>query len=157
MILQTMQCRFCEAVGRLLDNPYQYSGQVLAKLCVNVATIIWALVVLVKPGALRVWPGALFSGDQSGEDVLAIVLLLLCAAALWRLLKRSRPLTAGACVYGVLLLLWLYTFATLLVAVHTGLTAPRPGQLAGVTVVTALAMFAFISNPKRRRDGSPIA
>lgn len=155
MTLERLKCRFCAATVALLNNPYQYSGQVIAKLAVNFATIIWALVVLFKPDALRTWPGSVFSGSIYAEDVLALVLLLLCAIALVRLFTHRRPLALGACVYGLLLLLWLYTWTTLIVAVYNGVTAARPGQLASVTIVTALAMFAFISNPKRKRDGSP--
>lgn len=150
-----LKCKTCHMIVHLLDNPYQYSGQVVSKLCVNLATIIWACVVLYKADALIAWPGSALIFLWFHEDALAAVLLLCAFFATLRLLFRSAPLRIGSCVYGVFLLLWLYTWATLVVAISTGTTAMRPGQLAGVTVVAALAMFAFISNPKKRRHGSP--
>lgn len=157
MNIADVKCRFCAAAAALLDNPYQYSGQVVAKLCVNAATAIWAIVVFVKPDALRTWPGSAFSGSVYTEDVFATVLLVISGFALVRLFRHRRPLMFGACAYGAMLLLWLYTWTTLVVAISNGITAARPGQLAGVTVITALALFAFVSNPKRTRDGSPSA
>lgn len=149
-----LRCRTCALLASLLDNPYQYSGQVVAKMSVNIATMIWAAVVFVKPGALSAWPGIAFSDSSSGEDWLSAGLFLLATAASLRLVFKSAPLNMGACVYGVFLLIWLYTWCTLVLAIVGGVTALRPGQLAGVTVVTALAVFAFVSNPKHR-DGSP--
>lgn len=157
MNISEAKCKFCSAVASLLDNPYQYSGQVVAKLCVNAATAIWATVVLVKPDALRAWPGAAFTGSLYTEDVFAAVLLIVSALAIVRLFRQRRPLLLGACAYGLMLLLWLYTWTTLVIAIGNGITATRPGQFAGVTVITALALFAFVSNPKRKRDGSPSA
>lgn len=155
MIFSNMKCRTCHLLAHLLDNPYQYSGQVVAKLCVNLATIIWACVVLWKADALIAWPGSTALFLWFHEDALAGLLLFCAAFATMRLLLRSAPLRIGSCVYGVFLLLWLYTWATLVVAINTGVTILRPGQLAGVSVVAALAMFAFISNPKKQRHGSP--
>lgn len=154
MNLQAINCQVCRVIGSILDNPYQYSGQVVAKLCVNLATVVWALVVLIKPDAIANWPATFAPPGSINEDVLALVLLTLSAFATWRLVKKSRPVGMGVCVYPIFLILWLYTLTTLLIAVVNGVTSPRPGQLAGVLVVTLLAIFAFVSNPKRR-DGSP--
>ena len=151
---QVLKCHFCKMFAHLLDNPYLYTGQLIAKLSVNLATMIWSAVVFVKPGALSTWPGRVFADTARGEDWLSILLFLLALAATLRLLFKSVPLNMGACVYGIFLLLWLYTWSTLVLAIYEGITAMRPGQLAGVTVITALAVFAFVSNPKRRY-GSP--
>lgn len=153
--LPEIKCTVCRIFSRLFENPYQYSGQVLAKLCVNMATMIWSAVVVYKTDALIQWPGSASIFLWFHEDALAVVLFLLAFFASLRLVFRSAPLSIGSCVYGVFLLLWLYTLATLMVAISTGLTAMRPGQIAGVTLVTSLAMFAFIANPKKRRHGSP--
>lgn len=153
-IFAVLRCHLCALLPRLLDNPYQYSGQVVSKLCVNVATAIWSSIVIWKTDALVTWPGSASLFLWIHEDLVALLLLILSFSATLRLLFRSAPLRIGACVYGVFLLLWLYTWSTLIVAVSTGVTQLRPGQIAGVTIVTALAMFAFISNPKRHY-GSP--
>lgn len=155
MTLQKIRCKFCALTASLLDNPYQYSGQIITKLAVNGATAIWAFVVLIKSDALTTWPGSFILSGVVHENALAVALLILSAIATVRLFYKRSPIPLGACAYGLFLLLWLYTLATLLVAVHLGITALRPGQLAGVVVVTALSAFAFVSNPKRRRDGSP--
>lgn len=154
-MLRRTYCKFCALVASLLDNPYQYSGQVVAKMSVNLATIIWAAVVLYKPDALVCWPGSTLFSDVLHENALACILLVLSIVSSVRLVYKSSPRKLGACVYGVFLLLWLYTFATLIITIQAGVTAIRPGQLAGVTVITVLAVLAFVSNPKRHRDGSP--
>lgn len=33
--MEPIKCTFCRMVSGLLQNPYQYSGQVIAKICVN--------------------------------------------------------------------------------------------------------------------------
>lgn len=155
MIRHEYTCTFCNGVRGLLDNPYQYSGQVVAKLCVNIATALWAIVVLFKESALARWPGSFAPSGSANEDVLAALLLVACIAATWLLVRKDRPIGLGVCIYASFLALWLYTWSTLLVAIANGITAMRPGQIAGVTVVLLLAIFAFVSNPKRKRDGSP--
>lgn len=151
----TARCYTCEMFEHLFDNPYHYSGQVLAKLCVNFATLIWASVVLWKKDALIKWgePDWMASLNVP-EDTVAWVLVILIIFALLRLFMRSPPKAIGACAYGVFLLIWLYTWGTLIIAIHAGESTVRPGQLAGVSVITFLAMFAFIANPKKRH-GSP--
>lgn len=151
----SLRCRSCHTLARILDNPYQYSGQVISKLCVSVATLIWSCIVLYKSDALAAWAGAKLLDEWIDEDALAFVLLVFSVGSIWRLFRHSAPLVVGSCVYGVFLILWLYTWATLVLAITSGITALRPGQFAGVTIVTALAMFAFISNQKRSRHGSP--
>mgnify|MGYP006921301424 CR=1 FL=1 len=139
-------------ISGLLQNPYQYSGQVIAKMCVNVATIIWSIVVLFKPDALTHWPGPQLSAGIVGENFVAALFIVLASIATARLLIKSTPRALGACVYGAFLLLWLYTLTTLILAIASGVTALRPGQLSGVIVVNALAVFAFVSNPKKTNN-----
>lgn len=148
-------CEFCAAVRALLDNPYQYSGQVIAKLSVNAATMMWSVVVLLKDDALARWPGNLAPARTVNEDVAALVFLVLSVIATARVVLKRPTLNMGACIYGMFLALWLYTWITLAIAVAHGITAARPGQIAGVSLVLALAIFAFVSSPKRGRDGSP--
>lgn len=150
-----LRCKTCVLLSTVLDNPYHYGGQILSKLSVNIATMIWACVVIYKSDALIAWPGSASIFLWFHEDALAVTFLILSFFATIRLVFRSVPLPIGACVYGIFLLLWLYTWATLVAAIYTGDTALRPGQLAGVSVVAGLAMFAFISNPKKRHHGSP--
>lgn len=152
---RTYSCAFCAGVRDLLDNPYQYSGQVIAKLCVNIATALWAIVVLLKDDALARWPGSFAPSGSPNEDVIALFLLLMTILATFRLIRKERQIGMGVCVYASFLFLWLYTWSTLIIAVTNGITAARPGQIGGVTVVMLLAVFSFVSNPKRGKHGSP--
>lgn len=153
---QVLKCRFCKMFAGLLDNPYHYSGQVIAKLSVNLATMIWAGVVLFKRDALATWPATISPYGSFTEDMVALGLLFVSVVATTRLVRKSPPIGLGVCAYAIFLMLWLYTFVTLLLAINAGIAAVRPGQLAGVIVITALAIFAFVSNPKQRyKYGSP--
>lgn len=146
---KTLRCRICELLASVLNNPYQYSGQVIAKLGVNLGTMVWSLVVLWKDDALDKWPWPDSALLLLNEDLFALIMFVLASMASLRLIFKSAPIKLGACVYGVFLLLWLYTFTTLVIAIYSGATALRPGQLAGVIVITSLAVYAFVSNPKR--------
>lgn len=127
----------------------------IAKLSINVATAIWSVVVIAKPDALSGWPGFFAVSGILHENFVAGTFLVLSILAIVRLIFHSAPLMIGACVYGLFLLLWLYTWISLLVSIEAGTTAVRPGQLAAITVVTVLAFFAFVSNPKKYNDVYP--
>lgn len=133
----------------MLSSPYHYSGAILARLTVSIATALWSMVVLYKEDALRTWPLSQETALHEYENAAAAAMLILCATAIGRLLAHARPVPFGACLYCAMALVWVYTLVTLITAVFTGVTALRPGQIGAVTVVTALSLFAFIANPKR--------
>jgi hypothetical protein len=148
------------AFHSLLTNPHQYAATVLAKLCINVATLIWSFLVLWKPGAIRLWPGADFVehlaiGSFEGEDTFAVFLAITSIISCVRLILHAKPIPLGSVIYGILATFWMYVLFSLVIAIQLGITAMRPGQLASIIVITALALFAFIANPKKRqRDDS---
>lgn len=134
----------------IFANPYHTSGALVARIAVSWATILWALVVMYKPDALKTWPGSDIVGVVH-ENYIAAGMLITAVVAQLRLVFHRRPLRIGGCVYALMALLWVYSLATLLIAINLGTTALRPGQVASVTIVAALALFAFVSNPRRDR------
>ena len=135
-------------IDRIFHHPYQYSGAVIAKLSVCVATLTWAALVLYYPNAtisnpnyshmLRIIPN---------EDVWAYTLLIIAGLLLFRILLCRPPHRVGVAGYFALGLFWTYLWLGLVFA-------PRvwPTGTAASTVVVVLALYAFIANPKR---GSP--
>jgi len=146
-------CRVCTYVRDIFSNPYHYSGAILARLSVSVATMIWCVVVLVKRDALIRWPGSNVITSFLGEDLFACGMLVLSFIAVYRLLRQSKPVRLGVCIYCLMALLWVYTLATLVLAIYGGETALRPGQVSAILVVTVLSLFAFIVNPKSHQGG----
>lgn len=141
-------CHFCLRIQGLLSNPYHYSGAIVARLAVSVATIIWSVIVLLQTDALARWPGASVITRYIHEDAFAWFMMVISIMAIYRIVRQSKPIKLGACIYAVMALLWAYTFASLMVAIHYGETILRPGQVSAILAVTVLALFAFISNPK---------
>ena len=133
---------------RIFRHPYQYSGAVIAKLSVCLATIVWAAMVIVYPNATGANPNyAHMLRIVPDEDVWAVGLGVIAALLVIRILICARPHRIGVAGYFVLGLFWTYLWFGLLFA-------PRPwptGAAAG-TVVMVLSLYAFIANPKR---GSP--
>lgn len=130
----------------MLDSPHQYAAAILAKLSVNVATILWCVVVLWKDsalGMLRGYDGMLYI---AGENQWALLLLLLATISLCRLLMDARPIGIGVVAYGSLAMFWVYLWCLEV----TGDAVMRPGRFAALSVVASLAMFAFMANPKRQ-------
>lgn len=138
-------------VRSVFANPYHRSGAIVARLSVSFATIIWALIVMYKPNALASWPGSDVINLAGGENHIAFGLLLASLIAIARVVYHYRPIRIGACIYGLMALLWVYSLTTLFVSIEDGRTALRPGQVACISVITVLALFAFVSNPRRDR------
>lgn len=142
----------------LLRNPHQYAAAILAKICVNLATMIWSVIVLSDRDALSRWPGYSiihafdFYGNVGGERVLAIALLIMSIFGLLHLIRRSVPIPIGSLLYAAMLLVWLYVWFSIIFYSHEVYSGPS--QFASVTIVTALAVFAFISNPKANINGA---
>ncbi|MCC6489136.1 MAG: hypothetical protein IT364_16675 [Candidatus Hydrogenedentes bacterium] len=132
----------------IFHHPYQYSGAVIAKLSVCTATLMWAALVLFYPNAtannpnyqhmLRLLPD---------EDLWAGVLGTLALLLLLRIILCLRPHRIGVAGYFVLGLFWMYLWLGLVLSPRVWPTGTAAG-----TVVAALALYAFIANPKR---GSP--
>ncbi len=136
----------------IFENPYHTSGALVARIAVSWATIIWSSVVMYKDDALKYWPGSDVVHMTGGEDHIAAILLVAAIIAQVRIVVHHRPMRTGSIVYAMMALVWVYSLITLVIAINTGVTILRPGQLAGNAVIAALALFAFVSNPRRDRD-----
>lgn len=130
---------------KILHNPYQYSATILAKGAVNIANICWCVVVLLKEDALSPFSSyrpmlALFP-----EDVWAWGLLVLSSIMLYRLVRCMQPRKLGFLAYMLVVGFWSNIWWGIVIQ-----PGPFwPAAFASVTVVVLLALFAFISNPKR--------
>lgn len=133
---------------RVFHHPYQYSGAVIAKITVCVATLVWAGLVLRYPNATANNPNyAHMLMIVPNEDVWAAVLGTVSAMLLLRVVLCRRPHRIGVAGYFILGLFWTYLWLGLLLSPKVWPTGTAAG-----TVVMVLALYAFIANPKR---GSP--
>jgi len=163
-IRERAYCYWCATISHILDNPYQFGAAVFAKLAVNAATMIFFGVVLIKDNAFAKWPGREFlpadpAAENIAENFVAAIVIAVASYAVYRLVRKRPPAWFGVVYYALTALVWLYVWVTLLIAITEGTTDVRPGQLAGISTITGIALFAFISNPKRAgggadRDGS---
>lgn len=129
-------------LSNALHNPHLLAGAVVIRFAVNLATILWAAVVLIKTDALTSFAGYYWMLQIASENTWA---LALCATALYqmyRLLARSRPhkYSPG---YALISLFWMYVWWS--IVVNPG--PLWPAAFACVTTISVLALWAFISNP----------
>lgn len=133
---------------RVSHHPYQYSGAVIAKIAVCMATLVWAGLVLTYPNATASNPNyAHMLMIVPNEDVWAAVLGTVAAMLLLRVVLCRRPHRIGVAGYFILGLFWTYLWLGLLLSPKVWPTGTAAGA-----VVMVLALYAFIANPKR---GSP--
>ena len=83
------------AVHRHLRNPYYRAGAVVARLAVNGATLIWALVVLAKDDALAVSSYGKMLTRDIPENVFAVFFAVILAVLICRLIRKSKPNPLG--------------------------------------------------------------
>lgn len=138
-------------------HPYYYSSSLLAKLSINLASVLWSLIILLAPVPARevVIPSrlreltaataaSLNMHPWSLETMIAVFLFLMCSLLLWRLLSKKHPIWIGGVAYLLLSLFWVYGAA----AIWT-LDTPTPaGAAAAITTVAGLSIFALVANPK---------
>lgn len=132
-------------LDKMFHSPYQYSATILAKLIVNLATIIWSSVVLSKADALS--PFSYYSGMTAlmNEDYWATLFLLLSCIMMLRLLTCAPPVKLGLLAYLFLGGFWAYVWWGIVFR-----EGPFwPASFASVSVVVILAVFSIIANPKR--------
>lgn len=130
---------------RLLDNPHHYAGAIVARVIVNVATIIWSVVVLAESNALAVTPYGRIMTAYVREDIWAAAFLALACALLWRVVAQCKPHPLGAVGYLAILALWAFVDVVLLLVQRP----LYPTSISWVTAGCVAALWAFIANPKR--------
>lgn len=134
-------------LARMFQNPYQYSATILSKGCVNIATILWAIVVLAKKDALAPFSGYRPMLSLMSEDYWAIVMIVTSVTMLYRLVTCKPPRKIGIIAYMLLGGFWANIWWGIVIQ-----PGPFwPAAFGSVTVVLVLSLFAFIANPKPNR------
>lgn len=129
----------------IFKNRYQFSGVIMAKLAVNIASFIWATIVLFKPDALISFKGYSGLTYYVHEDVVAGLLILISSLQFYRLVTCAKPISVGISGYAILTLFWMYVWWNILIQ-----PGPIwPASLATVSTLVCLSIYAFVANPKR--------
>lgn len=137
-------------MGNVLNNPWHRCGAVVARLGVNAATLIWAIVVLLKDDALAPASYGSMLTSLAPENVWAIGFGILSSVMLYRLLARSKPNRLGIIGYAILLGAWGFV-EVIIVFVQRPI---QPTATATVSVIFMLALYGFVANPKVRPDAA---
>lgn len=130
----------------LLQNPYQFSAVITAKVAVNVASLIWSTIVIYKENALA--STFIYYGNITrflSEDIFASILLAISLIQLIRLVFRSKPIMIGGIGYAILTLFWMYIWWNIIVSIGP----IQPASFSAVTVLVALSIYAFVANPRK--------
>ena len=133
-------------ISAILHNPYHYCGAIIARVSVNIATIIWSLVVLANKDALAPTPYGELMTRYVHEDVWAAFFLAIASLMLYRIIRKSRPHAVGIIGYLILLIAWGYVEIVMLLVQRPFF----PTAVATVSVITVLALYGFVANPRTR-------
>ena len=145
--LLSEDCKLC----RWLTSPYYFAGGYLSRFFVNIATLLWAAIVLYREEALnQKWSVYRGMVNIMPEDYWAWIALAATAFGMYRLCRKVRPSWWGAIGYIMQMLFWVF-LASSLYTVDTPLLA-SPAATAAITVIALLSIHAAASNSKVRRE-----
>lgn len=130
-----------------LRNPHYKIGGLICKMSVNYATALWSLVVLCNQDAISRAAYAKVA-MYVHEDIIASVLMSISIAHTVCLSAQWRPFRMSSMGY-LLMLVW-WTIVLVLILLAPGPLPPT--ALMGVSLLTVLAAYAFISGPRRGGD-----
>lgn len=134
----------------VFDNPYFYSAAVAARLTVNAATILWAIITLCDPASFfNSLPNRTFLLRHVDGVITASVLLTIAICHIVWLVLRLPPLRWGRFVWGcsgylLLAMFWSY----LPISVIVGDAPLRPIAFSAALPIAILGFFGFLANPK---------
>jgi len=136
------ECRLC----KLLQNQYYAPAGYLARFSVNLATIIWAVVVLYRDNALgpRLYIYK-YMVDVMPEDYWAWAGLVAAGMGMFRLVHRDRPRWWGALGYWVLMFFWVFLVAAVF---FTDMETVTPAGLGSITTIAVLSVYASASHSR---------
>lgn len=136
-------------IARILANPHYLTGSKVCKLLANLGTAIWAIGVLVKKDALAATAYSQVS-TYIHEDIIAGILMFISAFQMLCLWAHWRPVWFGATGgYFVFVMWWGWVLSMILI----GPGSAQPTALMGASLVFLLSLYAFVSWPRRERDG----
>jgi hypothetical protein len=144
-----------KSVYSLIHHPYYYSASVLAKLGTNLASILWALIVLFAPHYAKeaVTPQRLqdivnmINAPWPIDEIGAVGILTMCLVLIWCLVAHYKPIKLGVIAYTALAIFWLYGA----VVMWTANESPA-GATSAITTVALLSVYALLANPIRDAD-----
>jgi len=126
-----------------LKNPYLLAGAVVARMAINLATVLWATIVLAKTDALTPFVGYYWMLQIASENTWAMTLCVVALYQAYRLVTHAKPFKYGP-GYAIMALFWMYIWWS--IVVNPG--PIWPAAFACVTTISILAICAFVSNPK---------
>lgn len=135
-------------IDAIIKNRWHYCGAVIARLGVNVATLIWALVVLLNDDALAIASYGHVATTYVSEDTYGWFFLIVSVTQLYRIVRQSKPNPIGVIGYGAMLAGWAFVDGYILFAQRP----MQPTAMGCVTVVMLAAVYAFVANPRTRCD-----
>lgn len=149
--MMMMPRRLPGRIAEILDHPYWGSGALIAKTAVSAASIIWGVLALIQNDPLEPaeFPFYMSLVWLMPADHWAFGAIIIGAMAQWRLMTKQPPVPWGALGYFAMLVFWAY----LAVSNFTVGLSIRPARTASVCVIGMLALYAFLTNP--RKHGSP--
>lgn len=135
------------------QHPHHYAAGLVAKLATNVATMLWAAIVLSKVNALDPTRFSFyqFMIDYGNEDMYAGAALVFSIGGIYRILAKSKPHWWGGVGYAVQAAFWIYIAITYVFLSPLPL---RPATGAWLVVGAILSAYAFVANP-RTLNGTP--
>lgn len=138
------ECRLC----KLLNNEHYAPAGYLARFCVNLATFIWSVVVLIRDDALgpRIYLYRQMLAVMP-EDAWAWLGIATVSIGMFRLVHRDRPRWWGAIGYWLLMVFWVFLDAAVIMSDQT----ITPAALGAISVVAFLSIYASASHSRVRR------
>lgn len=134
-----------------LRHPYYKPTVVLARACANIATLIWSIVVVIQKDALvTAHTSYAWIDSVVPEDLIAWCFGMVALSQTAWLLLCLPPVRFGSIGYGVQAFSWTFVWISMLMA-----TPIPPTGAACVPIIAGLAIYGFISNP--RRDNGCVA
>jgi hypothetical protein len=127
-----------------LRNPYHNSGAIVARLAVSVATLIWSVIVLLVDDALRPTSYGDILTRYASEDMYAWAAFCAAAPSIYRIVRQSRPHPLGIVGYVMMMAGWGFVASILILSQRP----IQPTSTACTLTITALAVYAFLANPR---------
>jgi hypothetical protein len=135
----------------LRNHRYYPADKVFACTAACALTLIWALIVVIRPDALQ---NTLIGSSMIAyihEDAWGWAFLGLSLALLWRLWRQLRPMPIMQVGYAIQAFCWGYIEFHIILRWVMQDMPPKPGLFAFATVGAFTALYAFISSPRERR------
>lgn len=143
-----------DPLHHLLHNHYYAPAAMLSRLLVNIATLMWGVVVVVREDTLSHGPYAIVYMNLvqiAPEDVWGWFAIITSTIGIVRIVIGSKPHWIGAVGYMLMWAFWLFVAWNLLFVFPDSLP---PSGAAGIFVIALLAFYAAISGSRKNANGA---